>query len=326
MQTSRRSMQRHPVPIALALAVLSAVPCGAAESFVLLRFADSAGRGLDAGPRRAVADGLAASAAANGAIVCRQDAAPLPGSAAERFCVAAPEATPFWWDATLAVHAGVPALALLSLQLATGDSPPARAPAMFALAPVPLPADADGATGESQVYGALRLAVAASPDVGAWFGALASRPELPHFARLEAAGPAGAGPSPDVGVEAPARRPEPAGSAGGQGTVEAPLAQPPPSPQTAVRPAEALTFTVRQAVVGKGFGAGRSGRLTLSEDGIVFTANGTGRPDWTLGWQALGAARRDDGIWEVPFVVVLQAKDGSRRHLARIDERGRYVS
>jgi hypothetical protein len=316
--------------------------------YVVLRFAAGAGRRLGSERWRAVAEALSASADAGGAIVCRQGVAATRDPGFDGLCAGTGfAATPLWWDATLALRPGDPTTATMSLQLALGEAPPARAPALFAFGPVVVPVSGGGVAAERAALVSLAGAVGASPEVRAWIKALAHRPGVMRVALpdpLEPPSPTaservGGGAAPDIGeagaAVSPAAEEAPA-------AVTVPLAAAPRSSEALELPpgtatpelrdenertgTATVTFSVRQAVVGTGFGVGMAGRLAISPQGISLTTAGHERPNWNLPWRELASAARDGGIWEVPFVLVLRARDGSRRYLAQVDARGRYVS
>jgi hypothetical protein len=323
---------------------------GRGEQYVVLRFAAAAGRRLAAERWRAVADGLSAGADAAGVIICRGGVASTLDPAFDRLCAEAEAAaTPLWWDASLALKPGNPTTAALSLQLDLGERPPARAPALIAFAPVVVPASGDASAAERTALHALAGAVAANPEVHAWFRVLRHRPGVARFAVRDSPRPADQGGPPDAAdprVSSPAedepdaRLPRAAHPAGEPDAPQLRAAQPAGEPDAAApraapvelwsgSPGDAageVTFAVRQAVVGKGFGVGPEGRLSISPQGMKFTPLRSGRPGWSLAWRELASAARDQGIWEVPFVVVLRTKDGSRRHIAQLDANGRCVS
>ena len=66
-------------------------------------------------------------------------------------------------------------------------------------------------------------------------------------------------------------------------------------------------------------------KLRISAEGLAFTQDGKGKAEWTVAWQAFSAARRDDGIWDVPEPIVVIDRRGSKHYLTRIDGKGRYL-
>jgi hypothetical protein len=87
----------------------------------------------------------------------------------------------------------------------------------------------------------------------------------------------------------------------------------------------AVSFRVRLGEAGKGFAEGAAGQLLISSAGLTFTREGSARADWSILWQALTDARRDSGLWDVPFVLAMTERGEQIRYLARVDGGGRYL-
>ncbi|HEX7186084.1 MAG TPA: hypothetical protein VF756_29935 [Thermoanaerobaculia bacterium] len=86
------------------------------------------------------------------------------------------------------------------------------------------------------------------------------------------------------------------------------------------------SFPVRVALIGGGFAAGVSGRLSISRQGIAFTPKKKGGEAWSVPWRELAEARRDDGLWDVSYPILIAERKGRKHYVARIDDRGRYLS
>lgn len=86
------------------------------------------------------------------------------------------------------------------------------------------------------------------------------------------------------------------------------------------------SFPVRVALIGGGFAAGVSGRLSISRQGIAFTPKKKGGEAWSVPWRELAEARRDDGLWDVSYAILISDRKGRKHYVARIDDRGRYLS
>jgi hypothetical protein len=124
-----------------------------------------------------------------------------------------------------------------------------------------------------------------------------------------------------------------------QQKAEAKLASPSPATEISIKPAEPAretepnerefaekSFTVRLAQVGRGFIAGTSGSLRISETGLSFLRKGQKREDWVVPWSDLAEAREDDGLWDTPYPPIAIVERGGRKHfVARIDAQGRYL-
>lgn len=138
------------------------------------------------------------------------------------------------------------------------------------------------------------------PDLQRWFGSLRQRPDLVRSwpGREKATPPVAATPRPKIEV---------------QGKGEKPA-----QPRT-----EPASFAVREGVVGGGFGVGPAGQLRITPAGIAFFQGD--REQWTVRWQELAVARKDEGFWDSPYPIVLIDKRERRRYVSRIDEKGSYL-
>lgn len=86
------------------------------------------------------------------------------------------------------------------------------------------------------------------------------------------------------------------------------------------------SFPVRVALIGGGFAAGVSGRLSISRQGIAFTPKRKGDEAWSVPWRELAEARRDDGLWDVSYPILIAEHKGRKHYVAHIDDRERYLS
>lgn len=146
------------------------------------------------------------------------------------------------------------------------------------------------------------------PDLQRWFSSLKQRSDLVR------AWPGGEKAAEKAGEKAPPPgAPAPRPKVEIQGKEEKP-AQP---------RAEPVSFVVREGMVGGGFGAGPSGQLRVTPAGVVFVRGE--REQWTVRWQELKAAEKDEGYWDSLYPIVLIEKGGRRRYISRIDDQGRYL-
>ena len=86
------------------------------------------------------------------------------------------------------------------------------------------------------------------------------------------------------------------------------------------------SFKVRVAAIGGGFSQGVTGTLRISETGISFSPQGKSGEKWSIRWQNLAEAKKDTGLWDAPFPLVLIERGGRKRYVARLDQKGSYVN
>ncbi len=282
--------------------------------YVLLRFAAEAGSQVGSDERReALTQALIASASAAHVLICRHGVAAAGGPSFDRMCSEPNRAIPeLWWDAAIAIHRAGETTVTCSLQLALGDRAPKAAPAFFLTPPITLPADLGAASVEGAALREVSAEIAANPYLVAWFRQVAKLPG-PTGAKAAETPPA----APPAAAERPAREPAVAATkAAGAGSGKAP--PPPPQAET--------SFTVRQAVIGEGFGGGADGYLRIGSEGVAFSRKEQGPAEWTIRWKDLASASQNDGIWDAPFVIALVEKGGRVRYLTRTDGRGHYLA
>ncbi len=97
-----------------------------------------------------------------------------------------------------------------------------------------------------------------------------------------------------------------------------------PAPDGAPPPRAEASFKVRHARIGEGFAAGSSGKLLISSAGVVFTPHGRSRQGWSVAWRDLAEARKDTGMWDSPYPLVIVEHGGRERFVALIDGSGRH--
>lgn len=90
--------------------------------------------------------------------------------------------------------------------------------------------------------------------------------------------------------------------------------------------AKEQSFKVRVAAIGSGFSQGVTGLLRISDTGISFSPQGKGGEKWTIRWQNLAEAKSDTGLWDAPYPLVLIERGGRKRYVARLDQKGSYVT
>ncbi len=89
--------------------------------------------------------------------------------------------------------------------------------------------------------------------------------------------------------------------------------------------AQEQSFRVRVALIGRGFGEGSTGLLRVSETGLSFLQQGKSKQDWAIRWKDLAEARKDEGLWDAPYPLVLIERGGRKHFIAHVDQKGHYL-
>jgi hypothetical protein len=309
------------------------------SSYVVLRFAASAGRQLGSDERReALSQALIASANESHVLICYHGAAgALGGTALDPLCAApSRDMKELWWDAAIAIHRAGKTTATCSLQLALGQGPPKQAPAFFLTPPVVLQGKPSAADAESAALREVSAQLAGNPALAAWFRKVAKAPgqlhaQLAKVAPQTASSDTTEAPRRKMMIEGPSAAPADSGGATAGGVLApSPAAAAPAGPAADTMPPPVAvppetTFAVRQAAIGQGFSGGHDGFLRIGGDGLTFSRTPQGPVEWTIRWRDLVSATRDDGLWDAPFPLALTDKGAKTRYVARIDYQGRFL-
>lgn len=301
----------------------AAAPEPAAAKPVIILDLFQNGGDLSLTQREAVETALLAMAKAADVILCQDGHPSISDPALESLCAQPDQDLPrLWWKARV----GTPRLQeidflRLDLELEAGQKAPSGPAQLMIVSHAPLPA-AEGKEVDLLLAEGIAASLADLQDLQGWFGALRQRPDLLRSWPSEqtaAAVPVKPAPekaeSPAPPAIAKAPEPEPRKKIEIEGKKTAPAPQSPSS-----------IFLVREALVGGGFSQGVTGNLRVSVTGLGFTPKGRSREEWAIPWSDLQEAGKDNGAWDVSSPLVIVDRKGRKRYIARIDEKGNYMS
>ncbi len=310
-------------------------PAAAKPHVIVLDLFQNGGE-LSPAQRQAVETALLSMAKAADVILCQDGHPSISDPALESLCAQPDRDLPrLWWKAQ-AVTSRLQEIDFLrlSLDLEAGQKAPTGPAQLKIVFHAPLPA-AEGKEADLLLAEGITATLADLQDLQDWFGALRQRPDLlrswpseqtaatapiqPDLEKPTPQAPPAAAKTPEHAAKAPepvvAKAPEPRKKIEIEGKKNAPAPQSPSS-----------IFLVREALVGGGFRQGVTGNLRVSATGLGFIPKGQSREEWAIPWRDLQEASKDNGAWDISNPLVIVDRKGRKRYIARIDEKGNYLS
>lgn len=260
---------------------------------------------------RAVETSLVAAAQGTGTVLCLDGLASENGLDLDQLCAKPDPPLPrLLWTAR-ADQTGSGRLRIVVELSADGGAPAGPAQLLLILQSVA----GIGAESLDQAAAAeIEATLPTLPDLQRWLGSL-GRTALVH--------PRPGGEKTAAAPPPPATPPAPASTAPPVAALR-PRVEMKGSGEKPVPPrVEESSFAVREGLVGGGFHAGVAGSLRIRPAGIAFLRGE--REEWSIRWENLVEASKDEGYWDSPYPLLLTEKGGKRRYVTRIDERGRYL-
>lgn len=300
-------------------------PVAARPDAIILDLAQNGGD-LSPAQREAVETALLSMAKAADVILCQDGRPSISDPALESLCAQPDRDLPrLWWKArAMTSRLREIDFLRLNLELEAGRKAPAGPAQLMIVAHTPLP-PAEGSETDLLLTKEITASLADLQDLQDWFGALRQRPDLLRpwpSVQAVAAAPAqpareeATPPEPSAAAKAPEpRKPEPRKKIEIEGKKSEPARTSPSS-----------VFLVREALVGGGFSRGVTGSLRVSPTGLGFTPKGGSREEWSIPWRDLQEVSKDDGAWDISSPLVIIDRKGRKRYVARIDEKGNYLS
>lgn len=85
------------------------------------------------------------------------------------------------------------------------------------------------------------------------------------------------------------------------------------------------SYRVRIGKLGEGFHDGDLGLLRIGKQRMLFIPWNRGGREWTVRWSEVAIVGRATGTWDVQYPIQIVETDGTKRFVARVDNRGAYI-